>query len=113
MCLLALFLSGCGTPRISREGFDRRVSETHSGTVNAVYYMGSDANDHYLRHISLWGEKIFRIPREELILPRPFSLTEDRAGWRRLKTHTDGWPPVDWMPVEPNFTETEVESHPK
>lgn len=94
--VLALLSLGLGcTSTVTRQEFEVNLWRHKGEDFSAVWYMGSDAVFHYLRHQHNMGAGYYRIPRDELAVADEHPYTRDRTQWRLLM----GFSPTGvWQP---------------
>ncbi len=83
---ICVVFTGCNAPKVSWEKAQDLFDGHRTETVNAMFYMGSDRNDHYLFHSFLTMRKtVYRVDKSELVITDEFPVTEDKAQWRQLE----------------------------
>lgn len=86
ICVSLLMLAGCGAPKVSWEKAQDHFDAHRTEKMNAMYYMGSNQDDHYLFHAFLTMHKtIYRVDKTELSIPNEFPVTDDKTKWRLLE----------------------------
>jgi hypothetical protein len=85
--MVMAIVSGCNAPKVSLKTVQDRFDAHQHETVNAILYMGSGKNDHYLRHsfLTMCDTGYYRIDRSELAIPNEFPVTRDRTKWRKIQ----------------------------
>jgi hypothetical protein len=86
ICVSLLLLAGCDAPKVSWEKAQDYFDAHRTEKMNAMYYMGSSQDDHYLFHAFLTMHKtVYRVDKTELRIPNEFSVTADKTKWRLLE----------------------------
>jgi hypothetical protein len=79
-------LSGCNAPKVSWRQAQEMYDGHRTEKMNAMYYAGSDKNDHYLHHafLTMYDTGLFRVDKSELTITNDFPVTTDKTKWRKL-----------------------------
>lgn len=82
---ICIVLTGCDAPKVSWKKAQDIFDAHRTEKMNAMFYMGSDKNDHYLFHSFLTMRKtVYRVDKSELVIAGEFPVTEDKTQWRQL-----------------------------
>jgi hypothetical protein len=108
LVLCGLLLGGCAET-VSFDRLQRIQYEDWAESLNAFFYMGSNAKYHYFHNEREMFSRDFRVPRSDLRVKREFELTKDRKQWVRVPLgnfkENDPHIELDFFPDDPAIGE--------
>jgi hypothetical protein len=83
VALMAMLTVGCART-VSRQELHALEWQGNNEDLNAWWYMGSNADYHYLHNVRILTVRNVRIAEDQMPLKRTFPLTLNKKRWVRL-----------------------------